>query len=60
MKVRRNSGHPLPDTREMQAWREEYKQMSLDEHKAKLRELGLGEEEFKEFQEILLKEKKKK
>lgn len=52
-------GRPLPDTQEMKMWRKEYEQMSLEDHKAKLAELGLGEEEFAEFKETLAKEKKK-
>ncbi|MEM0359756.1 MAG: hypothetical protein QXK06_00280 [Candidatus Diapherotrites archaeon] len=52
-------GRPLPDTPEMKLWRKEYEQMSLEEHRAKLAELGLGEEEFAEFKEVLEREKKK-
>jgi len=49
----------LPDTQEMKLWRKEYEQMSLEDHKAKLVELGLGEEEFAEFRKKLEEEKKK-
>ncbi len=56
----KKNGRPLPDTPAMQMWREEYEHMSLEEHEAKLRELGLGEEEIGEFREVWGKEKKKK
>jgi len=57
---RKKEGCPLPETAEMKAWREEYEDMSIEEHKAKLKGLGLGDEDFGEFKEILQKEKKKK
>ena len=60
MRTKKREGRALPDTPEMKMWREEYEQMPLEEHKAKLKALGLGEEEFSEFSEVLLKEKSKK
>jgi hypothetical protein len=51
-------GKPLPDTEEMKVWRKQYMEMSFEEHKAKLMELGLSEEEIEEFREVWMKEKK--
>lgn len=48
MRTRKKEGHPLPDTPEMKLWRKEYEKMSVEEHKAKLRTLGLSEEEIEE------------
>ena len=56
--LRKKEGKPLPDTQEMKIWREEYSQMSVDEHNAKLKALGLSEEEIKEFDANFLKLKK--
>lgn len=56
-KRKMKEGSPLPDTREMQAWRKQYLQMSFEEHKAKLRELGLCDEEIEGFKQVLKEEK---
>ncbi len=58
--LKRREGRPLPDTPAMKMWRKEYEQMSLEEHQAKLRELGLSDEDFNEFKEVLKQEKKRK
>jgi len=60
MKAKKKEGKPLTDTPQMKMWREEYESMSEEEHKAKLACLGLGEEDFGEFKEVLGEEKKKK
>lgn len=60
MRSKKKEGKPLPDTPEMQMWREEYKDMSLEDHKAKLKMLGLDDEDVKEMDEVLKEEKKKK
>lgn len=60
MRTRKKEGKPLPDTPEMKMWRKEYEGMSIEEHKQKLKMLGLGEEEIQEMEEELKKEKKKK
>ena len=41
----------MPDTPDMKIWREEFDAMSLEEHHNKLKALGLGEEDLKEFDE---------
>lgn len=58
MRSRKKEGKPLPDTPEMKMWREEYKNMSLEEHQQKLKMLGLDEEDLKEMNEALKEEKK--
>ncbi len=45
-------GKKLPDTPEMKAWRKEFESMSKEEHLAKLKALGLSDEELAEFEEI--------
>jgi len=60
LKAKKKEGKPLPDTPSMKMWREEYEQMPIDEHKTKLAALGLGDEDFSEFKEVLKEEKKKK
>ena len=57
-RARMREGRPLPETEEMKAWRKQYMEMSFEEHAAKLRELGLSEEEIAEFKEVWLKERK--
>jgi len=46
---RKREGHPLPDTPEMQLWRKEFEKMKPEEHKAKLKMLGLTDEEAEEI-----------
>ena len=43
----------MPDTQDMKLWREEFEEMSLDEHHTKLKALGLSDEDLKEFDEDL-------
>jgi len=45
-------GVKLPESADMVAWREEFEQMSKEEHLAKLRALGLDDEELEEFKEM--------
>jgi len=52
-------GKPLPDTEEMKAWRKQYMGMSFEEHKQRLMNLGLSEEEIEEFREAWMKEREK-
>jgi hypothetical protein len=44
-------GKKLPDTPDMKAWREEFNAMTKEEHLAKLKALGLDDEELAEFEE---------
>lgn len=60
MMLRKKEGKPLPDTPEMKLWRQEYSELSVEEHNARLKMLGLGEEDIKEMQEVLKEEKKGK
>ncbi|MDD3083511.1 MAG: hypothetical protein PHP82_00625 [Candidatus ainarchaeum sp.] len=45
-------GKKLPDTPDMKAWREEFEAMSKEEHLAKLKALGLDDDELAEFEEM--------
>jgi len=45
-------GAKMPETADMKAWKEEFDQMDTDEHVAKLKALGLDEEELEEFKEM--------
>jgi len=45
-------GKKLKDTPDMIAWRQEFEEMDLDAHKARLKSLGLDEEELAEFEEM--------
>lgn len=45
-------GKKLPDTPDMKAWREEFDAMTKEEHLAKLKALGLDDEELAEFEEM--------
>jgi hypothetical protein len=45
-------GEKLPETPDMVAWRKEFDTLDLDAHKAKLKALGLDEEELAEFEEM--------
>ncbi|MDD3084160.1 MAG: hypothetical protein PHP82_03995 [Candidatus ainarchaeum sp.] len=45
-------GRKLPDTPDMKAWREEFEAMSKEEHLAKLKALGLDDNELAEFEEM--------
>lgn len=58
--VKKKEGRPLPETQDMRMWKQEYESMSEEDHKAKLRELGLADEEMGEFLNTLKEEKMKK
>jgi hypothetical protein len=45
-------GERLPDTPDMLAWKKEFEELDLDAHKAKLKALGLDDEELAEFEEM--------
>lgn len=45
-------GEKLPETPDFQAWKKEFESMSKDEHKQKLLELGLDDEEIEEWEEM--------
>ncbi len=45
-------GARLPDSADMKAWREEFDEMKTDDHLAKLKALGLDEEDLEEFKEM--------
>ncbi len=45
-------GAQMKESANMKAWREEFDQIDLDEHKAKLKALGLDDEEIAEFEEM--------
>ena len=53
MRAKKKEGRPLPETTDMKIWREEFDQMSLDDHHSKLKALGLGEDDIREFDEEL-------
>ncbi|MDD4250570.1 MAG: hypothetical protein PHX27_00035 [Candidatus ainarchaeum sp.] len=45
-------GKTLPNTPAMDAWREEFESMTREEHLAKLKALGLDDDELAEFEEM--------
>jgi hypothetical protein len=48
-------GKKLADTPDMVAWRQEFEEMDLEAHKARLKQLGLDDEELAEFEEMEVK-----
>ncbi|MFH1391239.1 MAG: hypothetical protein ABIH20_02915 [Candidatus Diapherotrites archaeon] len=48
---KKKEGHPLPETADMKIWREDFDQMSIEEHDKILKNLGLDEEDIEEFNE---------
>jgi len=42
-------GAKLKETADMVAWRKEFEKMKLEDHKSKLKELGLDDEDLSEF-----------
>lgn len=48
---KKKEGRPLPETADMEAWREEFKEMTLEDHDKVLKSLGLDEEDIEEFNE---------
>ncbi|MFH1588635.1 MAG: hypothetical protein ABIA76_04845 [Candidatus Diapherotrites archaeon] len=59
-RTKRKEGRPLSEKPEDKIWKEEFKKMTLDDHKQKLRELGLEEEDLEEFDKAFDEEKPKK
>lgn len=55
---RKKEGRPLPETEDMKIWREEFNQMSLEDHDKVLKNLGLDEEDIEEFNETVKSGKK--
>ena len=53
MLVRKKEGRPLSETRDMKIWREEFEQMSLEEHDKVLKNLGLDEEDIEDFNDVV-------
>jgi len=45
-------GKRLPDSADMVAWRKEFEEMDINAHKARLKSLGLDDEEIAEFEEM--------
>jgi hypothetical protein len=45
-------GEHLPDTPDMAAWRKEFEQMKEEDHLRALKELGLSDDDLKEFREM--------
>jgi len=45
-------GARMKDTPDMVAWRKEFESMKPEEHLAKMKELGLDEDDLEEFKEI--------
>lgn len=61
MARKKKDGKPLPDTQDMKIWREEFEQMTPEEHHNVLKNLGLDEEDIEEFDEDFgYKDEKKK
>jgi hypothetical protein len=42
-------GAKMKETADMVAWRKEFEKMKIDDHKSKLKELGLDDEDLEEF-----------
>jgi hypothetical protein len=45
-------GAKMPETADMKAWKEEFDQIDTEEHVAKLKALGLDDEDLEEFKEM--------
>ncbi len=45
-------GARLKETADMVAWRKEFEEMKTEDHLAKMKELGLDEEDLEEFKEM--------
>jgi len=43
-------GAKMKETADMVAWKKEFEKMKTDDHKAKLKELGLDDEDLEEFE----------
>ena len=55
---RKKEGRPLPETADMKMWREEFKEMKLEDHDIMLKKLGLDKEDIEEFNEAETKGKR--
>lgn len=53
MLKRKKEGKPLPETEDMKIWREEFDQMTQEDHVRVLKNLGIDDEELEEFKEDL-------
>ncbi len=51
MALRKREGKPLPETPDMKAWREEFNEMTIEQHDKVLKNLGLDEDDIEEFNE---------
>lgn len=60
MRTRRKEGKPLKETPAMKIWREEFEDMEKEQHNAKLKMLGLDDEDIDAFDESLEAKKKGK
>ena len=49
MLKRKKEGKPLPETADMKIWREEFDQMSSEDHHRVLKNLGLDDEDIDDF-----------
>src|SRR3989344_6804886 len=49
MVLRKKEGRPLAETADMKVWREEFNEMSLEDHDKVLKNLGLDAEDIQEF-----------
>lgn len=45
-------GAKMKETADMVAWRKEFEKMKTDDHKEKLKELGLDDEDLEEFEAL--------
>jgi len=45
-------GAKMKETADMVAWKKEFEKMKTDDHKAKLKELGLDDEDLEEFEAL--------
>ncbi|MAG18267.1 MAG: hypothetical protein CL944_02215 [Candidatus Diapherotrites archaeon] len=48
---KKKEGKPLPVTADMKIWKEDFDQMSIEEHDKILKNLGLDDEDIDEFNE---------
>ena len=53
---KKKEGHPLPNTPDMKAWREEFDELTIEDHDKKLKALGLDDEDIEEFNEDFTEE----
>lgn len=48
---KKGEGKPLPETADMKMWREEFKEMKIEDHQKVLKNLGLDDEDIEEFKQ---------